>query len=104
MQMDPSTWMLSTVPIAVMKSRTNIKQKQMNNVLVTGGCGFIGSHLVDAIVNFHPQTKVVVVDDLRTPGNHKNGSSNVTYIHESIQNPEIVEALKQNIVLIIYFI
>lgn len=66
----------------------------MNNVLVTGGCGFIGSHLVDAIVNFHPQTKIVVVDDLRTPGNHKNGSSNVTYIHESIQNPEIVEALK----------
>ena len=88
--------MLSTVPIAAMRLKMSIGQKQMNNVLVTGGCGFIGSHLVDAIVNNYPQTKIVVVDDLRTPGKHINDSKNVIYIHESIQEPMVVNALKEN--------
>ena len=42
----------------------------MNNILVTGGCGFIGGHLVDQLKANYPQAKIVVVDDLRTPGNH----------------------------------
>ena len=33
----------------------------MNRVLVTGGAGFIGSHLVDRLVTDH---EVVVLDDL----------------------------------------
>ena len=32
----------------------------MNNVLVTGGCGFIGGHLVDEIKSTHPSVRVVV--------------------------------------------
>jgi len=35
-------------------------------VLVTGGAGFIGSHLVDAIIERWPRCAVTVVDDLST--------------------------------------
>ena len=70
------------------------KLKEMNNVLVTGGCGFIGGHLVDKLVETYPSVKIVVVDDLRTPGQHINPSPNVTYCFESIQDPEMVEGLK----------
>ena len=66
----------------------------MNNVLVTGGCGFIGSHLVDEIKLQHPHIQVTVVDDLRTPGNYKR--EDVNYIHKSIQDPQTVMDLKMH--------
>mgnify|MGYP003304371031 CR=1 FL=1 len=66
----------------------------MNNVLVTGGCGFIGSHLVDEIKLQHPHIQVTVVDDLRTPGNYKR--DDVNYIHKSIQDPQTVMDLKMH--------
>lgn len=66
----------------------------MNNVLVTGGCGFIGSHLVDEIKSQHPHIQVTVVDDLRTPGNYKR--DDVNYIHKSIQDPQTVMDLKMH--------
>jgi len=64
----------------------------MNNVLVTGGCGFIGGHLVDEIKHTHPSVRVVVVDDLRTPGDHR--VDGVEYITASIQDRNTIEALK----------
>ncbi len=36
----------------------------LEEVLVTGGCGFIGSHIVDSLIEIGYQ--VVVVDDLST--------------------------------------
>lgn len=66
----------------------------MNNILVTGGCGFIGGHLVDAIHENFPSAKIVVVDDLRTPGEHIVDSPNILYVHKSIQDPEVVSYLK----------
>ena len=94
--MELSIWMSSIAASAVMKSSKSTKKKQMNNILVTGGCGFIGSHLVDAIVNNYPNAKIVVVDDLRTPGKHINESKKVSYVFESIQDPELVQGLKEN--------
>ncbi len=35
----------------------------MNKILVTGGCGFIGHHLVLRYLEIHPDTVVYVVDD-----------------------------------------
>ena len=37
----------------------------MANILVTGGCGFIGSNLVDMLVE-NPDNNVIVIDNLDT--------------------------------------
>jgi len=66
----------------------------MNNVLVTGGCGFIGSHLVDEIKTQHPHVQVTVVDDLRTPGEYRR--TDVNYIIKSIQGPQTISGLKMH--------
>ena len=58
--------------------------KSKSEILVTGGCGFIGGHLVDKITEMYPACKIVVVDDLRTPGNHR--VDGVTYIERSVQD------------------
>ena len=54
---------------------------KVHNFIVTGGCGFIGSHLVEALV-LHGQN-VLVIDDMRT-GSYKLTSKNVKYLHQDV--------------------
>lgn len=58
--------------------------------LVTGGCGFIGSHLVDNLASLGHQ--VTVIDNLSadTDKFHFNESKNVKYIHDDILNFDVV--------------
>ena len=44
----------------------------MKNILVTGGAGFIGSHVVRLICTEHPEYKVVNLDKLTYAGNLEN--------------------------------
>lgn len=41
-------------------------------IIVTGGCGFIGSNFVHYVVNNHPGVQVTVLDKLTYAGNPKN--------------------------------
>lgn len=41
----------------------------MSKIIVTGGCGFIGSHIVDKLINLNHE--VIVIDDLSASENEK---------------------------------
>jgi len=59
-------------------------------VLVTGGAGFVGSHVVDAFVENNHET--VVVDNLRT-GERGNVRPDVAFHAVDIRSPELAEIL-----------
>ena len=42
------------------------------NILITGGAGFIGSHLVRMFVNKYPDYRIINVDKLTYAGNLAN--------------------------------
>lgn len=68
------------------------------NCLVTGGCGFIGSHLVDALVR--EEHKVVVIDNLSAESNetfYYNQSPSVSYHQIDILDYEKILPLFQGI-------
>lgn len=58
-------------------------------ILVTGGAGFIGSHVVDRLVKEH---EVIVVDDL-TGGKIENINSGADFVKRDVRDYETVESL-----------
>jgi UDP-glucose 4-epimerase len=73
----------------------------MANVLVTGGCGFIGSNLVDELVKQH---SVVVVDNLDT-GKKENCNERARYIFKDIRDVfsgDCKEPLLENIDIVFH--
>nr|WP_299034080.1 dTDP-glucose 4,6-dehydratase [uncultured Tenacibaculum sp.] len=70
----------------------------MKKILITGGAGFIGSHVVRRFVNKHPDYQIYNLDTLTYAGNLENlkdveGISNYTFIKEDITNEEGVKGL-----------
>ncbi len=69
----------------------------MKTFLVTGGCGFIGSHLVEKLIN--KGHKVIIIDDLST--GHISNIENIidnkklTFIKKSILNKNIKKYFKK---------
>ena len=67
-------------------------------ILVTGGAGFIGSHLVDGLLR-EPSANVTVIDDLSS-GRRVNlqaalSSGRVTLLHGSLLDPETFAAVQE---------
>ena len=48
----------------------------MKNILVTGGAGFIGSHVIRCLVNKYPDYKIFNLDVLTYAGNLENLKDN----------------------------
>ena len=77
----------------------------MSKFLVTGGAGFIGSHLVDLLVkNNH---KLIIVDNLST-GHIKNlehlkGYDNVLFVERDCLNLNLNDEVFENVEYIIHF-
>jgi len=61
-------------------------------ILVTGGAGFIGSHIVDAYVN--EGNKVIVIDDLSS-GVRENVNPKAEFHKLDIRSPEIEEIFQR---------
>lgn len=67
-------------------------------ILVTGGAGFIGSHLVRLLVHKYPQYRIVNLDMLTYAGNLENlqdveGAANYTFVKADIVSEAEVEAV-----------
>jgi UDP-glucose 4-epimerase len=61
----------------------------MSQILVTGGAGFIGSHLVDALLD--KNEKIVVIDNLSMGDEHNIPShKNITFIKGDLSKPGLV--------------
>ncbi len=58
------------------------------SVLVTGGCGFIGSHIAEQLVNYG--ARVTIIDDLSTgfASNIENFKDKITFLKDSIVDPD----------------
>lgn len=67
------------------------------NILVTGGCGFIGSNFVHYVVNTHPNVHVTVLDALTYAGNLDNikglPEDRVTFVHGNICDADLLDRL-----------
>lgn len=65
--------------------------RQINSALVTGGAGFIGSHLVDALVA--EGCKVIVLDNLSTGKllNLASVKDQITFLRSDIKDRQILE-------------
>lgn len=62
------------------------------NILITGGAGFIGSHLVRLMVNKYPNYRIVCLDKLTYAGNLKNLSDIDNTINYTFVKADIVDA------------
>ena len=68
------------------------------NILITGGAGFIGSHLTRLFVNKYHDYSIVNLDKLTYAGNLENlkdieNKSNYTFIKGDIEDMELVKSL-----------
>jgi len=70
----------------------------MKNILITGGAGFIGSHVVRLLVNNYPEYTIINLDKLTYAGNLENlvdiaNESNYTFVKGDITNYEFLEGV-----------
>lgn len=72
--------------------------QQTKSILITGGAGFIGSHVVRRFVQQYPQYRIVNLDLLTYAGNLANlsdveGAENYEFVKGDIREAEFIDAL-----------
>ena len=80
------------------------------NLLVTGGAGFIGTNFVNYWLNAYPDTRLVILDALTYAGRYENlapleGQANFRFVEGDILDQALVEQLlrEENIETIVHF-
>ena len=83
----------------------------MRNILVTGGCGFIGSNFINYAVGKYPQYNFVNIDAMYYCASHENieesvrNSKNYKFVEGKIQDLSLIKYIlkTENITHIIHF-
>ena len=80
----------------------------MKTLLVTGGCGFIGSHFIKGFLKSHPEWNIRNLDKLTYSGNRENireleGRKNYEFVQGDIADPRVVRQAVQNAEAVIHF-
>ena len=67
-------------------------------ILVTGGAGYIGTHLVRELLNNFPTNKIIVIDNLSTGQkiNLPNNKDNLIFFKSCISNKIILRKIFKN--------
>jgi sterol-4alpha-carboxylate 3-dehydrogenase (decarboxylating) len=75
-------------------------QQTLGHVFITGGCGFLGSHMVELLLERHPQTKVTILD-LRDSPNRPTDRTNffACDITDATAVEEIFQKSKPDVVI-----
>ncbi|MBT6169225.1 MAG: dTDP-glucose 4,6-dehydratase [Flavobacteriaceae bacterium] len=76
-------------------------RKDFKTILITGGAGFIGSHVVRRMVTKYPKTQIVNLDVLTYAGNLDNVSDianepNYTFIKGDVTDVSFIKSLFEN--------
>ncbi|MGC4022139.1 MAG: NAD-dependent epimerase/dehydratase family protein [Cyclobacteriaceae bacterium] len=73
-------------------------------ILITGGCGFVGSNLAIQLKQDYPKSKIIAFDNLKRRGSELNISrlkeNNIEFVHGDIRNKEDFESINEISVLI----
>jgi CDP-paratose 2-epimerase len=68
----------------------------MKNILVTGGAGFVGSHLAIGFKAAYPEARVVALDNLKRRGSElilqRLRDNGIEFLHGDIRQPDDLEA------------
>lgn len=82
----------------------DMKQRHSKNILITGGAGFIGSHVVKLFINKYPNYNIINLDKLTYAGNLENlkdieDACNYTFIKGDICDRNLIRNIFQKYVI-----
>ncbi len=75
----------------------------MENILITGGAGFVGSSLAIGLSKHCPGVSITALDNLRRRGSELNikrlQQNGINFIHGDIRNQEDIESIKADLII-----
>jgi len=77
-------------------------------ILITGGCGFIGSHFIRHVLNKYPAYSIINLDALTYAGNPENlkdvqGNGRYTFVKGKIEDAALIKELVRDIDAVVHF-
>lgn len=87
----------SAQPVPVLTTASTRPARDGKRYLITGGAGFIGSHLIESLVERDQAAEIVVLDDLSTGSmeniQHLLDGDRVSFVRGSVTDSDVVDEL-----------